>query len=62
MAAGDLNIEARIQRLEDTEHIRTLKSHYHTYVNDTDFDRVGSLFAAEEFNRQRLVEQRNLGM
>jgi ketosteroid isomerase-like protein len=47
MAAGDLNIEARIQRLEDTEHIRTLKSHYHTYVNDTDFDRVGSLFAAD---------------
>jgi ketosteroid isomerase-like protein len=47
MAAEDLNIEARIQRLEDTEHIRTLKSRYHTYVNDTDFDRVGSLFAAD---------------
>jgi hypothetical protein len=23
---------------------RTLKGRYHTYINDTDFDRVGSLF------------------
>jgi SnoaL-like domain len=46
MTAEDLTLEARIQRLEDTEKIRTLKSRYHTYVNDTDFDRIGSLFAA----------------
>ena len=47
MPAADLTLEARIQRLEDAENIRTLKSRYHTYVNDTDFDRVGSLFAAD---------------
>jgi len=47
MPAEDLTLEARIRRLEDTESIRTLKSRYHTYVNDTDFDRVGSLFAAD---------------
>jgi hypothetical protein len=47
MPAEDLALEARIQRLEDTESIRTLKSRYHTYVNDTDFDRIGSLFAAD---------------
>lgn len=47
MTAEDLDLEARIQHLEDTEDIRTLKSRYHTYVNDTDFDRVGSLFAAD---------------
>jgi ketosteroid isomerase-like protein len=40
-------LEERIQRLEDTEDIRTLKSRYHTYVNDTDFDLVGSLFAPD---------------
>jgi hypothetical protein len=47
LAAQDLDFEARIRRLEDTESIRTLKSRYHTYVNDTDFDRVGSLFAVD---------------
>jgi ketosteroid isomerase-like protein len=47
MATEDLTLEARIRRLEDTESIRTLKSRYHTYVNDTDFDRIGSLFAAD---------------
>jgi ketosteroid isomerase-like protein len=47
MTPEDLALEARIQRLEDTENIRTLKSRYHTYVNDTDFDRVGILFAAD---------------
>jgi ketosteroid isomerase-like protein len=47
MTPEDLALEARIQRLEDTENIRTLKSRYHTYVNDTDFDRVGTLFAAD---------------
>ena len=41
------NLEERIQRLEDTEDIRALKSRYHTYVNDTDFDFVGSLFAPD---------------
>jgi SnoaL-like domain len=46
MTIEEPNLEARIQRLEDAENIRTLKSRYHTYVNDTDFDRVGSLFAA----------------
>ncbi len=40
-------LEERIRRLEDIEDIRTLKSRYHTYVNDTDFDRVGTLFAAD---------------
>jgi len=47
MTAEELTLEVRIQRLEDTEAIRTLKSRYHTYVNDTDFDRVGSLFASD---------------
>jgi hypothetical protein len=46
MPAEHLDLETRLQRLEDTESIRTLKSRYHLYVNDTDFDRVGSLFAA----------------
>jgi hypothetical protein len=47
MTAERLGLEARIQRLEDIENIRALKSRYHTYVNDTDFDQVGSLFAAD---------------
>jgi len=47
MTADSLALEERIKRLEDTENIRTLKSRYHTYVNDTDFDRIGSLFAAD---------------
>jgi SnoaL-like domain len=47
MPTEDLTLEARIQRLEDVESIRTLKSRYHTYVNDTDFDLVGSLFASD---------------
>jgi ketosteroid isomerase-like protein len=47
MTAEEPTFEVRIQRLEDTEAIRTLKSQYHTYVNDTDFDRVGSLFAPD---------------
>jgi len=46
MPAEHLDLETRLQRLEDTESIRTLKSRYHLYVNNTDFDRVGSLFAA----------------
>src|ERR1035437_1539212 len=47
MNPENLPLEARIQRLEDTESIRTLKSRYHTLVNDTDFDNIGSLFAAD---------------
>jgi ketosteroid isomerase-like protein len=47
MTPENLTLEARIQRLEDAENIRTLKSRYHTYVNDTDFDKIGSLFAAD---------------
>lgn len=47
MTIKNLTLEERIQRLEDIESIRTLKSRYHTYVNDTDFDRIGSLFAAD---------------
>jgi SnoaL-like domain len=47
MAAESLSLEARIQRLEDIEAIRTLKSRYHGYVNDTDFDRIGTLFAPD---------------
>jgi ketosteroid isomerase-like protein len=47
MMAEGPSLEERIQRLEDTEAIRTLKSRYHTYVNDTDFDRIGSLFATD---------------
>jgi hypothetical protein len=47
MTSEALDFEARIQRLEDIESIRTLKGRYHTYVNDTDFDRVGSLFAVD---------------
>jgi len=45
--AEKLTLEARIQRLEDIEAIRTLKSRYHTYINDTEFDSIGSLFAAD---------------
>jgi SnoaL-like domain len=47
MTTEDLTLEARVQRLEDAESIRTLKSRYHDYVNDTNFDRIGSLFAAD---------------
>jgi SnoaL-like domain len=47
MNPEDLALEARLQRLEDTESIRTLKNRYHTYVNDTAFDCVGSLFAVD---------------
>jgi hypothetical protein len=47
MTAEDVSLEARIQCLEDRENIRSLKSRYHTYVNDTDFDHVGSLFDAD---------------
>jgi hypothetical protein len=36
MPAEHLDLETRLQRLEDTESIRTLKSRYHLYVNDTD--------------------------
>jgi ketosteroid isomerase-like protein len=41
------DLAARIRALEDVENIRTLKSRYHTYVNDTDFDRIGDLFAED---------------
>lgn len=47
MPVEDGTLEVRIRRLEDIESIRTLKSRSHTYVNDTDFDRVSSLFAAD---------------
>ncbi len=47
MTTEDPTLEERIRRLEDIEDIRTLKSRYHTYVNDTDFDRIGALFAAD---------------
>ena len=47
LTGEDLALEARVARLEDMESIRALKSRYHTYVNDTDFDRIGSLFAAD---------------
>ena len=40
-------LAARVQALEDRESIRTLKSTYHTYVNDTEFDRIGELFAED---------------
>lgn len=47
MNTKDLDLETRIRRLEYIEEIRTLKSRYHTYVNDTDFHLIGSLFAAQ---------------
>jgi ketosteroid isomerase-like protein len=47
MTTEDPTLEERTRRLEDIEDIRTLKSRYHTYVNDTDFDRIGTLFAAD---------------
>ena len=45
MAHSEAGLEQRIKRLEDLEAIRTLKARYHRYVNDTDFERVGDLFA-----------------
>jgi hypothetical protein len=47
MDTNEQRLEVRIQALEDIERIRTLKSRYHTYINDTEFDRVGELFAED---------------
>lgn len=47
MPTNVVSLEQRLQRLEDTEAIRTLKSLYHTYVNDTDFEKVGDLFTTD---------------
>jgi ketosteroid isomerase-like protein len=45
--AGDLTLESRVRRLEDIESIRALKSRYHLYVNDAQFDRIGGLYAVD---------------
>jgi ketosteroid isomerase-like protein len=42
-----VSLEQRVQRLEDIEAIRTLKSRYHTLVNDTQFEKVGDLFTMD---------------
>jgi ketosteroid isomerase-like protein len=47
MSDNPITVEERIQRLEDTDAIRNLKSRYHTLVNDTDFEKVGDLFTAD---------------
>ena len=47
MPTNDLSLEQRLKRMEDIEAIRTLKSNYHTYVNDTAFEKVGDLFTTD---------------
>lgn len=47
MATELRTLAERLGALEDTEHIRTLKNRYHTYVNDTEFDRISELFAED---------------
>lgn len=47
MPTNDLSLEQRLKRMEDIEAIRTLKSNYHTYVNDTEFEKVGDLFTTD---------------
>jgi ketosteroid isomerase-like protein len=34
----------RVERLEAVRSIKDLKSRYHTFINDTDFEKVGTLF------------------
>lgn len=41
------SLEARVQRLEDVEAIRTLKNNYHLLINDCRFDEIGALFAED---------------
>jgi ketosteroid isomerase-like protein len=47
MPTNLVSLEQRLQRIEDTEAIRTLKSRYHTLVNDTEFEKVGDLFTKD---------------
>jgi ketosteroid isomerase-like protein len=47
MPTKPVSLEQRVQRLEDIEAIRTLKSRYHTLVNDTQFEKVGDLFTMD---------------
>lgn len=47
MVAAEHDLAVRIGRLEDIGAIQALKNLYHTLVNDTDFDRIGSLFAVD---------------
>ena len=47
--AQDLTLEQRVARLEAAEDIRALKSAYHTYINDTQFDQVTALFTDDAY-------------
>ena len=49
MSATAATLESRIARLEHVEQIQTLKSRYHTAINDTRFDEVGALFTEDAF-------------
>lgn len=42
-------IDRRVARLEAVQAIRDLKSTYHTYVNDTAFDKVPDLFTDDAY-------------
>jgi ketosteroid isomerase-like protein len=47
--AQDLTLEQRVARLEAIEDIRALKSVYHTYIDDTQFDQVAALFTNDAY-------------
>jgi ketosteroid isomerase-like protein len=44
-----LTLEQRVQRIEDIEAIRRLKSTYHLYINDTAFEKVATLYTDDAY-------------
>ena len=42
-------LEERVARLEAVEAIQDLKNTYHTYVNDTAFDKIPDLFTEDAY-------------
>jgi len=40
-------LQARVQRLEDIEAVRTLRNRYHSCINDGRYDEIGNLFVAD---------------
>ncbi|MGH3164719.1 MAG: nuclear transport factor 2 family protein [Trebonia sp.] len=42
-------LEERVARLEAVEAIQNLKNTYHTYVNETAFDKIPDLFAEDAY-------------
>lgn len=50
-------IDRRVARLEAVQAIRDLKSTYHTYVNDTAFDKVPDLFTDDAVRHEALSDR-----